>query len=293
MNFTKTSLPLLAAALLGLGACAGAPTSGTASPLQAADSKGTGSTSDPAATSTCKESTDPSGVPCKICVDSSGAISYDDCSGGASGAGGSGGLGGSGGSSTGDVKCVATTDATTGAACKTCYAADGSSTSSCAPPPSGCVDASGKNACGAGGSGGTASGGTTGSGGSGVTTVKCVPTTDPSTGAACQTCYAADGTIASNDCSGGTEVKCAPATDPITGAPCQTCYAPDGSISSNTCSPATGGSGASCVAAPNIETGQICKVCSDSVSGKLLFVDCPNLCASTSGTGTTAPPPAK
>jgi hypothetical protein len=275
MNLIRASLPLLLAVSLGLGACAGAPPSGAASPVEASDSKPTGSTSDPGATLTCKESTDANGVPCKICLDATGAIVADDCSGG--GAGGTSGSSGAGGSGAGDLKCLATTDPTTGAACKTCYAADGSFTSSCAaPPPGGCLDASGKNTCGAGGSGG-----------SGATTVKCVPTTDPATGAACKTCYAADGSITSNDCSGGTAVKCAPSTDPTTGAACETCYAPDGSIASNTCAP-TGSGGASCVAAPNIETGQICKVCSDTTSGKLLFVDCPNVCATTSGT--TAPP---
>jgi hypothetical protein len=318
MNLTKLSLPLLAAALLGLGACTGAPTLGTASPLQAADPKATGGTSDPAAATTCKASTDPSGVPCKICVDSSGAISYDDCNGGASGAGGSGGSSGSGGTTAGDVKCVPTTDATTGAACKTCYAADGSYTSYCSAPPQ---NGSG-SAGGTGGSGSTivkcaattdpstgaacktcyaadgsivsndcSNGGAGGSGGSGSTIVKCAPTTDPSTGATCKTCYAADGSVVSNDCSGGaggTAVMCTSSTDP-NGVACQTCYAPDGSISSNACTPPTGG--ASCVGATNIETGQVCKVCSDTTTGKLLFVDCPvPACVSPT---TATPPPTK
>jgi hypothetical protein len=285
MNLVRASLPLLVA--VSLGACAGAPPSDTVSPLQAADSKPNGSTSDPGTTLTCKQSADASGVPCKICVDATGAIVSDDCSGG--GAGGTSGPSGAGGSGAGALKCLATTDPTTGATCETCYAADGSYTSTCPAPPSGvCLDASGKNTCGAGGSGGSAGSG--GSGGSGATTVKCLPTTDPSTGAACKTCYAADGSITFNDCSGGTTLKCVPSSDPTTGAACQTCYAPDGSIASNTCSPA-GSGGASCVAAPNIETGEVCKVCSDTTSGKLLFVDCPNVCPAPSST--TAPPPAK
>ena len=169
MSLAKTSLPLMLAVSLGMVACNDPPGPTTSSALQAANSKTTGSTSDPAATSTCKESTDASGVPCKICVDSSGSISYDDC-----GSGGTGGVGGTSGS---------------------------------------------------------------GAGGSGVTDVKCAPTTDPTTGAA--------------------------------------------------------GTGASCVGAPNIETGQICKVCSDAVSGKLLFVDCgPPACPSPASTP-TSPPPAK
>jgi hypothetical protein len=233
MSLVKTSLPLMLAVSLGMVACNDPPGPATSSALQAASSKTTGSTSDPAATSTCKESTDASGVPCKICVDSSGSISYDDC-----GSGGTGGVGGTSGS---------------------------------------------------------------GAGGSGATDVKCAPTTDPTTGAACKTCYAADGTITSNSCStdraggsgaggsGATDVKCAPTTDPTTGATCQTCYAADGTITSNSCS--TAGTGASCVGAPNIETGQICKVCSDTVSGKLLFVDCgPPACPSPASTPTSPPP---
>ena len=238
---------------LGIAACNGAAGPDTSAALQAADSKSAGSTNDSPTTDTCKESTDSNGVPCKICFDSAGTISYDGCNlGGAGGEVGSGG--GAGGS---DVKCVPTTDPSTGAACKTCYAPDGSFTSSCAPPsPSGCVDASGKNLCGSGGSGSGGSG-SGGAGGSGA--------------------------------SGGSDVKCAPSTDPKTGAACQTCYAPDGSITSNTCSTG-GGTGASCVAAPNLETGQICKVCSDAASGKLLFVDCgAPTCSPTSGTA----PPAK
>jgi hypothetical protein len=266
MTLIRTSLPLLVAVSLGLAACTGTQTLGSASPGQAADSKTTGSTSDPSTT-----------------TNSSGTGGSD----------GTGGSTGSGGATAGDVKCVPTTDATTGAACKTCYAADGSYTSYCSAPSQNCVDASGKNICGAGGSAGTG-----GSGGSAGTVVKCGATTDPTTGAACKTCYAADGSVASNDCSGGgsggsggTTVKCASSTDP-NGVACQTCYASDGSVSSNACTPPPGG--ASCVGATNIETGQVCKVCSDTTTGKLLFVDCPiPACISPTTTTTTAPPPTK
>lgn len=280
MNLVKASLPLMLAVSLGFGACNDPSSPSTSSALQAANSKPTGSTNAPTATSRCKESTNESGLPCKTCADSSGSIAYDDCGNG--GAGAIGGATGTGGSGATEVKCVPTTDPTTRAACKTCYAPDGSFTSDCAPPPPpGCVDAAGKNACGAGGS--------DGAGGSGAPGVKCVPTTDPSTGAGCKTCYAADGSVTSNRCSSGsgaggsgvTEGKCIWTTDPTTSASCLTCYAPNGSITSNSClSP---GAGATCVAAPNIETGQICKVCSDAVSGKLFFVDCgPSTCAAPS-----------
>jgi hypothetical protein len=176
MNLVKASLPLMIAVSLGLGACNGARGPDTSAALQAAGSKA-GSTNDPAATGVCKESTDSNGAPCKICVDGSGNISYDGCSlGGTGGAGGSSGTGGVG--SGGELKCIPTTDASTGATCKTCYAADGSFTSYCPPPPpQGCVDASGKNLCGTGG---------VGSGGSGGD-LKCIPTTDASRGESCKT----------------------------------------------------------------------------------------------------------
>jgi hypothetical protein len=309
MSLTKLPPRVMVAALLGLAACTGTQTLGSASPGQAADSTATGSTTAPI---NCKASTDANGVPCKICVDNTGTVAYDDCTAGASGTGGSGGTGGT---TAGDVKCVPTTDATTGAACKTCYAADGSYTSYCSAPPQ-------TGSGGAGGSGTTivkcaattdpstgaacktcyAADGSVasndcsgGAGGSGGTTVMCVPTTDPTTGAACKTCYAADGSVASNACSGGaggssgTAVKCSSSTD-LNGLACQTCYAADGSISSNSCTPPSGG--ASCVGATNIETGQVCKVCSDTTTGKLVFVDCP-IPACVSPSTTTAPPPTK
>jgi hypothetical protein len=278
----------MVAVSLGMAGCNDPGSTGASPVLQAAGSKTPGSTTDPAPTAGCKESTDANGVPCKICWDSSGSTYYDGCD----TAGAGTGLGGTGGSSATEVKCLPTTDPSTGAACKTCYAADGSFTSTCAPPPSpGCVDAFGKNSCGTGGSGGT--------GGSVGTDVKCIQTTDAS-GLACKTCYAADGSISSNSCStggsggvggtggsGGTDVKCIQSTD-ATGAVCKTCYAADGSIAFNTCS--TGGTGASCIGAPNMETGQICKVCSDTASGKVLFVDCGAVvCGSTS----SSVPPSK
>ena len=273
-----------------MAACNDSAGTGASPVLQAAGSKTPGSTTDPAPNGGCKESTDPNGVPCKICWDSSGSTYYDGCD-SAGRAAGSGGAGGTGGAT--EVKCLPTTDPSTGAACKTCYAADGSYTSTCAPPPPrGCVDASGKNTCGSGG----VTGGTGGAGGSVGPDVKCVDTTDPS-GADCKTCYAADGSITYNACSGGgtggaggsggtggsvgTGVKCVSASDPTTGADCKTCYAADGSITANSCSAV--GTGASCIGAPNMETGQICKVCSDVASGKVLFVDCGAvLCRSTS-----------
>jgi hypothetical protein len=289
MNLTKTFLPLMVAASLGAAACNDPAGTGASPVLQAAGSKTAGSTTDPAPTGGCKESTDPQGVPCKICWDSSGSTYYDGCD----SAGRATGTGGAGGAT--EVKCLPTTDPSTGAACKTCYAADGSYTSTCAPPPSpGCVDAPGKNSCGTGGSGGA--------GGSGGPDVKCVETTDPS-GAVCKICYAADGSTTyeacSNDGSGGaggsgtggsigTGVKCVSSSDPTTGAACKTCYAADGSITANSCSAA--GTGASCLGAPNMETGQICKVCSDAASGKVLFVDCGAVaCGSTS----SSTPPTK
>jgi hypothetical protein len=305
MNLVKSSLPLMVAAALGLVACNTAPSLGGSSPSKPESSSPPNGSATASPASTCKESTNANGVACKICVDSSGTISYDDC--GSGGAGGGTGAGGTGGTV---AKCIPTTDPTNGAACQTCYAPDGSYIVTCAPPPPGCVDASGKSSC---GTGGTAGGTGKGSGGTGGSDVKCVATTDPSTGAACKTCYAADGSVTSNSCSGGTggtggagsggtggsDVKCVATTDPSTGAACKTCYAADGSITSNSCSGGAGGSdgsggtsgsGATCVGAPNLETGQICKVCSDSASGTLLFVDCGPLTCPSAPSSTTAPP---
>jgi hypothetical protein len=263
MKLATASLPLMVALSLGLAACNDPPSIGASPVLQAAGSNPTGSTSgsttDPATPGSCKESTDANGVPCKICWDSSGSTYYDNCDSGGSGAG----TGGAGGTSATVVKCLPTTDSSTGAACKTCYAPDGSYTSTCAPPPSpGCVDASGKNSCGtggiAGGTGGGTGSGTGGAGGSVGTGGKCVDTTDPS-GADCKTCYAADGSVTYDACSPG--------------------------AGSGTGGAGGSGTGASCIGAPNMETGQICKVCSDAASGKVLFVDCgPVSCGSTSST---------
>jgi hypothetical protein len=270
MNLAKASLPLMVAVSLAMAAC-NDPAGTAASPvLQAAGSKTPGSTTDPAPNGGCKESTDPNGVPCKICWDSSGSTYYDGCD-SAGRAAGSGGAGGTGGAT--EVKCLPTTDPSTGAACKTCYAADGSYTSTCAPPPPrGCVDASGKNTCGSGG----VTGGTGDPGGSGGTNGKCVQTTDPS-GAVCNTCYAADGSVTYNDCSsGGTggaggsvgpDVKCVDTTDP-SGADCKTCYAADGSITYNACSGGgTGGAGGSGGTGGSVGTGVKCVSGSDPTTG--------------------------